>query len=61
MNYAVLVRIDSTGRRPVIAGPETSLRGTEGARWQYVAETDDLSEAERIHALLRERLDRGEY
>jgi len=61
MNYAVLVRIDSTGRRPVIAGPGTNLRGSDGARWQYVAETDDLSEAERIHALVLERLDRGEY
>jgi hypothetical protein len=57
MTYAVLVKIDATGRRAVIAGPETNLAGSGGARFQYVAQTDDLSEAERIHAMLRERLE----
>ena len=57
MTYAVLVKIDSTGRRAVIAGPDTNLGGGAGARWQYVAETDDLTEAERIHAMLMARLE----
>ena len=56
MTYAVLVKIDATGRRAVIAGPETSLAGG-GARFQYIAQTDDLAEAERIHAMLREKLE----
>jgi hypothetical protein len=58
MTYAVLVKIDAAGRRAVIAGPDTFLNGGEGARWQYVAQTNDLSEAERIHEVLRAKLER---
>lgn len=62
MIYAVLVRIDATGEWPVIAGPDTDLRRhtVAGARWRLVAETDDIAEAHRLHALLHEERQRGE-
>jgi hypothetical protein len=60
MTYAVLVRIDAAGAWPVVAGPDTDLRGEEGARWRFVAETDDIDEAYRLHALLHEKRERGE-
>jgi hypothetical protein len=57
MTYAVLVRIDATGEWPVIAGPDTDLSRDAhgGVRWRLVAETDDIAEAHRLHALLQEQ------
>jgi hypothetical protein len=57
MTYAVLLRIDATGEWPVLAGPDTDLRAAapDGARWRLVAQTDDETEARRLHAELRAR------
>ena len=60
MTYAVLVRLDAAGACPVIVSADDELVSTEGTRWRFVAETDNLSEAIRVHGELRERGERGE-
>ena len=60
MRYAVFVRIDAGGPWPVVAEPDTDLRSPDGARWLFVAATDDWHEADRIRAALHEQRERGE-
>lgn len=60
MTYAVLVRLDAAGACPVIVSEGDELLATDGARWRFVAETDDLTEAIRLHAELRAQREGGE-
>jgi hypothetical protein len=55
MTYAVLLKIDAGGEWPVVAGPDTDLHAhaKKGVRWRLVAQTDDVAEAYRLHALLQ--------
>jgi hypothetical protein len=60
MTYAVLLRIDAAGEWPIVAGPDTDLGlgSAQGVRWRLVAQTDDVAEAYRLHALLQQQRER---
>lgn len=60
MTYAVLLRIDAAGEWPIVAGPDTDLSSgsDEAVRWRLVAQTDDVAEAYRLHALLHQQRER---
>jgi hypothetical protein len=60
MAYAVLLRLDSAGPCPVIVHDDDQLLCSEGARWRFVAETDDHREAIRVAELLQRRCDSGD-
>ena len=60
MAYAVLLRLDAAGACPVIVSADDELPSADGTRWRFVAATDSLAEAVRLHEQLHERQVRGE-
>ncbi len=42
---SVMVRIDSAGESPVLIREETQLLSIDGAKWRWVADTEDEEEA----------------
>jgi len=60
MHYAILLRLDSTGARPVLVREGDELACEKGVRWRYVAEADDYGEAVRVTEVLQRRCEAGE-
>jgi hypothetical protein len=57
MTYAILLRVDAQGTRPVLVGEDDKLPPEKGVRWRYVARTDDHAEALRVAEVLQQRCD----
>ena len=61
MLYAILLRLDSAGLRPLIFREDSPPLGSEkGVRYRYVAQSDDHGEALRVVELLQRRLSDAE-
>jgi hypothetical protein len=61
MAYAVLVRFDAAGARPLVVGDDSEPLITEdGVRYRLVAVAGDREEATRIADVLRRRIEAGE-
>ena len=61
MAYAVLVRFDPAGARPLIVGDDSEpLTAEDGVRYRLVTVAGDREEAARIADVLRRRIDSGE-
>lgn len=60
MAYAILLRVDAQGTRPVLVREDDKLPPEKGVLWRYVARTDDHAEALRLAEVLRQRCDAGE-
>lgn len=61
MAYAVLLRFDPDGTRPLIVGDDSApLAAEDGVRYRLVAVAADREEAARIAEVLRRRIETGE-
>jgi len=57
MVYAILLRMDSSGARPLILREDSPPLGKEeGVLYRYVAQTEDHGEAVRVAEVLKVRL-----
>jgi hypothetical protein len=55
MCYAILLRQDEQGQRPVLVHQHDTLPSGPGVRWRFVAQTEDREEAVRTVELLQGR------
>jgi len=60
MSYALYVRFDETGARPVLLRDHETLDGGEGVRYRYVTTTAGWEEADAIRVELRRRIEARE-
>ena len=55
--FTVMLRIDGTGRCPVLVREGEELMTEEGVRWRLIAQTDDYDEAIWLMTVLHEMVD----
>ena len=56
MSYALYLRFDEAGARPVLLRDDETLSGGEGVRYRYVTTTAGREEADAIRVELRRRI-----